>query len=519
MNRRLRASGATPRVPENPTFGYRLKVPLALMAVALVSGILVAATTYALVDRHVEANAEAETRRLASTLARALVQPMLRNDIWQAFQTMRAATPPQEGPSPGQVAQVVALDARGQVFASPSPRVHPLGLHLSALPDPLARAARAVFEQTPPAPARVSMRDTGMLVLAAPIVGDEDALLGVVLASHPRALTDAQRATVIRQLLVLGAGAMLVVALAGAAIGLRMTAPLARLRAVMQAAPHRGAGDGGAMRHELDDVCQRRDEVGELGRSFAAMLDQIDAQQELERHMLEAERMASIGQLTAGIAHEVNNPLGGMLAAIENRRLRGGLDDSTARTLALLERGLRQVHETVQALLNEARSERHPLTDADLRDLELLLRPEAEQVRCGLAWNVSPPLQDLPAVPVRQVMLNLTLNAIAAAGRGGDVRVWTRSNATTWEVWVGNSGPPLDATKLAALTQGSERSAGGRLGLGLWITARILHTSGGALRLDVPPSGLATVLVAAFVLPAEPSLAGLAASTEKPNQP
>ena len=62
-------------------FGYRLKVPIALMAVALVSGILVAATTYMLVDRHVEENAEAETRRLAGTLARALAQPVLRNDV------------------------------------------------------------------------------------------------------------------------------------------------------------------------------------------------------------------------------------------------------------------------------------------------------------------------------------------------------------------------------------------------------------------------------------------------------
>ena len=51
-------------------FGYRLKVPLALAVVALVSGIIVSATTYMLVDRHVEANAEAETRRLAGTLAR-----------------------------------------------------------------------------------------------------------------------------------------------------------------------------------------------------------------------------------------------------------------------------------------------------------------------------------------------------------------------------------------------------------------------------------------------------------------
>jgi two-component system NtrC family sensor kinase len=482
-------------------FGYRLKVPIALMAVALVSGILVAATTYMLVDRHVEENAEAETRRLAGTLARALAQPVLRNDVWQAFQTMRAAAQP-PGTSAAQRVDVVALDARGQVFATPSPRVHPLGQHLSALPEPLAGAARLVLESSTPAPARVEVPGSGVLVLASPIVGEEDTVLGVVLASHPRALTDAQRSAVIRQLLALGAMAMLVVALAGAAIGLRMTEPLGRLRAVMLASARRAGSEEQAARAELVEVCARRDEVGELGRSFAAMLDQIAAQQELERHMLEAERMASIGQLTAGIAHEVNNPLGGMLAAIENRRLRGGVDDATAHALALLERGLRQVHDTVQALLNEARSERHALTASDLHDLELLLRPEAEHMRCRLDWDARVPGLELPAVPVRQVLLNLTLNAIAAAGHRGRVKVWTTEEAGAWQAWVGNSGPKLDAARLAALTQGSERAGDGRLGLGLWITARILHTLGGHLRLAPPDDVLGTLLVAEFTTPA-----------------
>ena len=479
-------------------FGYRLKVPLALTCVALLSGILVALTTYALVDRHIEANAEAETRRLAGTLARALVQPVLRNDVWQAFQMVRAATQPGEGDA-SEAVQVVVLDAQGQVFASPSPRVYPVGQHLSALPEPLARAARRVLESAPPAPTRVEVTEGRSLVLAAPIVGDEDTLLGVVLAQHPRALTDAQRGAVVRQLVMLGAVAMAAVALAGGVMGLHLTAPLARLRAAMQAAPRRVAADPAATRDDLAEVCSRRDEVGELGRTFASMMGQIAAQQELERHMLEAERLASIGQLSAGLAHEVNNPLGGMLAAIENRRLRGHLDAATERTLALLERGLRQVHGTVQALLNEARSERHPLTPADLHDIKLLLRPEAEHVRCTLDWQVEMPRSaDLPAVPVRQVMLNLTLNAIAAAGPGGRVRVWTHEAADRWQVCVANSGAALDGARLAALTQGAERSAEGRLGLGLWITARILHSLGGRLRLDAAAPPLATVLVAEF---------------------
>lgn len=479
-----------------PGLSYRAKVPLALTAVALIAGVLVAATTYRLVDRHVERNAEAETRRLAATLARALAEPVLRNDVWQAFQLLRATAQAAETPSEATV-EVVVLDSRGLVFASPTPRQHPLGQPLSQLPEALRAVARRAFDAAPPQPVSMASSEGGSLVLAAPIVGDEDIVLGVVLARHPRALTESQRSAVIGQLVLLGAAAVLFVALAGAALGLRMVAPLARLRQAMQTAPRRETAS--EARRTLDAVSQRGDEVGELGRSFAAMLDQIAAQQELERHMLQAERMASIGQLTAGIAHEVNNPLGGMRAAIENRRLRGGLDEASERTLGLLERGLHQVHATVQALLNEARSERHALAEADLRDLELLLAPEAEHIRCRMHWDPRLPLsQDMPAVPVRQVLLNLTLNAIAAAGPQGEVRVWSREVDGAWEAWVGNSGAPLDETKLASLTQGNERGDDGRQGLGLWITARILHTLGGRLRLAIGDGRLTTVLVASF---------------------
>jgi len=483
----------------NFPFGYRAKVPLALTAVALLSGIVVAATTYALVDRHVEANAEAETRRLAATLARALAQPVLRNDVWQSFQMIRAATQVPDGAPADQTVQVVVLDAAGHVFASHTPRKHPLGEHLSQLPPLMADASRRVFESHPPVAVRAESELGDSAVLASPIVGDEDTLLGVVLASHPRALADSQRAAVVSRLLALGALAILVTALVGGAIGVRMVAPLARLRSAMQAAPRREAA--AETRATLAEVSLRQDEVGELGRSFTSMLDQIAVQQELERHMLEAERMASIGQLTAGIAHEVNNPLGGMLAAIENRRLRGGMDEATERTLGLLERGLRQVHATVQALLNEARSERHPLTEADLRDLELLLRPEAEHLRCRLQWAVQEPTgASLAAVPVRQVLLNLTLNAIAAAGRHGGVSVHSSQDARGWRVRVGNTGEALDEGRLMELTQGAARSAEGRLGLGLWITARVLHALDGSLRLVPSEPPLGTTLEAEFPL-------------------
>ncbi len=316
-----------------------------------------------------------------------------------------------------------------------------------------------------------------------------------------RAITRAQAREVAKRLAALGAGAIVLVAGIGWVGGRRMIRPLERLRAAMQAMP---AAD---VRPAVAEVSRLNDEVGDLGRAFLSMMDEIDAKRELEREMLQAERMASIGRLTAGIAHEVNNPLGGMLHAIENRRLRGGVDDATGRTLALLERGLRQIHSTVNALLNEARREVHELRDDDLHDLYLLVHPEALSAACALDWRLqAPPGRALPSVPVRQALLNLTLNAIAAAGSGGRVQVLAEQADAAWCVRVANTGAALDARRLAQLLEAQPRSDGGRTGLGLWITARVLHTVGGRLELAAaPPAGFATELVAVFPLPASPS--------------
>lgn len=481
---------------------YRTLVPLALTGVALLAGVAVALTTFFLIDRHVEANAEAETRRLAGTLARALAQPVLRNDVWQSYQLVRAATEAAPRERDDDAVEVVVVDAREQVFVSPTPRQYPIGAHLSTLPASMIAATRTVLASQPPNTARVADAGGASLVLAAPIVGDEDVLLGVVLATHPAGISRAQRATVVRQLALLGVITVAVVALVGGWLGLRLTAPLGRLREVMQNTPRRATVREQLQSPDLPAMGERQDEVGELARTFTSMLRQIAANQELERHIQEAERLTSIGQISASIAHEVNNPLGGMLGVIQNRRLRGGVDDATERTLGLLERGLHQIHETVQALLNEARREQRNLQAEDLHDLELLLRPEAEHLQCRLLWRVTPPAeQELPAVAVRQVLLNLTLNALAAAGKRGEVDVWSESTATDWRVCVANTGPALDLARLDALTQGSERSADGRLGLGLWITARVLHTLGGRLDLRVPrPPEPPTVLMATFPL-------------------
>jgi signal transduction histidine kinase len=476
-------------------WSYRLKVPLALSAVALAAGVAIATMTYLLVFEYVEANATAQMQRLARTLARSLVQPVLSNDVWQAYNTVRASSLSRPS-DPVSAIQVLVVDAQGAVFAALDPQAFPVGTNASLLTPSLAAAARWISDGRAGVTSYRSEDDEAkMVVVAERLIGEEQSLLGGIIVQQEQGIPRAQARAVAERLTLLGSLVIACIAAVGWIVGRRMTGPLEKLRRSMQAAPSED------VRPAVAEVSRLNDEVGDLGTAFLGMMAELDAKRQLERDMLNAERMASIGRLTAGIAHEVNNPLGGMLNAIDNRRIRGGVDGATERTLGLLERGLQQIHSTVNALLNEARRELHELREDDLHDLFLLVHPEAVSAQCALEWELAVPTAGtLPSVSVRQVILNLTLNALSASGSGGRVRVESVEQPGRWSMKVSNSGSALGAEALTHLLQGHTTGDDRRTGLGLWITARILHTLGGSIELldrGTDPV-FATTLVATF---------------------
>jgi signal transduction histidine kinase len=200
--------------------------------------------------------------------------------------------------------------------------------------------------------------------------------------------------------------------------------------------------------------------------------------------MVHSERLAAVGRFAAGIAHEMNNPIGGMLNAIGTHKRHRDDPVVTQKTLDLLERGLLQVRRTLQALLVEARPRDEPLTPQDLDDVRALVLGEAGRKGLDLDWACEVPDRlPLPASQVRQVLLNVVLNALQASPAGGALQVICRAKTDALAMSVRDQGPGIPPSQRARLFE--PFSSGGQgSGLGLWVSYQVVRQLGGRIELS-----------------------------------
>ena len=229
---------------------------------------------------------------------------------------------------------------------------------------------------------------------------------------------------------------------------------------------------------------------------FNAMARALNEREELASHLADQEKYAVLGKLASGMAHEVNNPLGGLFNAVDTLRRHGNDEEVREATLNLLERGLTHIRNVVRSRLVTYRraAADNSLRALDVDDLRLLIEPEASRKRLQISW-----INDLHGVSavtvesVRQVTLNLLINACAATPVGGIV--YLRAQATDSEVTidVGNQGPGLPDEIASYLVGRSDEAPSARYGLGLWIVRRLIADEEGEIRL-CQETGLSTLI-------------------------
>jgi two-component system NtrC family sensor kinase len=173
-----------------------------------------------------------------------------------------------------------------------------------------------------------------------------------------------------------------------------------------------------------------RHELGELGRAFNAMTARLS---EAQRQLTQADKLASVGRLAAGVAHEINNPLTGVLSYASFLVERAPADSELRADLEVIVRETKRCREIVRGLLDFARQtppRRQPtdLNDVARRAVAVVLN-QLQLGRVALTLDLA---DDLPPVnadanQMQQVLVNLLLNAADAIGeRGGSIRLASR---------------------------------------------------------------------------------------------
>jgi signal transduction histidine kinase len=225
----------------------------------------------------------------------------------------------------------------------------------------------------------------------------------------------------------------------------------------------------------------------------------LAVKERMESDLLRAERMAAVGQLSAGLAHEIRNPLASIKGSADILADGFPADHPKARFMRILQDEASRLNDVLSRFLDFARPREHAQDVFDLgqelKQLQDLLaaRPAAPVVRVNVAAGAWPVRGDLGQV--RQLLLNVGLNAVQAAGPGGTVDLALARERDQLVVSVVDTGPGFSAEAAANLGTPFFSTRAGGTGLGLATSLRIARDHGGDLVVDTTWSEGARVLV------------------------
>ena len=235
-----------------------------------------------------------------------------------------------------------------------------------------------------------------------------------------------------------------------------------------------------------------RDSDGAIAGTILVIED-ISSRVQLEEQLQISEKMASLGLLAAGVAHEVNTPLTGISSYTQMLLQGADADDPTTKVLEKIERQTFRAAKIVNGLLNLARPAQ---VDSGPVDVNARHQRRAVAARAPVAHRQHPGAQGARRrrrrssqgieYKLQQVFLNLFLNARDAMPKGGWLTIVTRAGATRRSIEVADTGSGIPADQLSRIYDPffTTKDIGKGTGLGLSITYGIVQEHGGTITCD-----------------------------------
>jgi len=281
----------------------------------------------------------------------------------------------------------------------------------------------------------------------------------------------------------------------------RMIQPLEKLS--------RAAQEVGKGEFNIQVKTTSRDEIGNLSASFNKMAfelrDREKALQDAQAALVQSEKMSAFGQLSAGIAHEVKNPLAGILGYAQLSLKKVEKDTPVFSNLKTIEKETKRCNSIIGNLMKFARQEQTEFSPTQINQVvEDAIGIVAHQLGVNQIRIEKDLAQGLPDVmgnanQLQQVLMNIMINAQQAMdGQPGSVQAATSlSEENTLEIRISDTGPGLPAEIQERIFEPffTTKPAGKGTGLGLSVTYGIIKDHEGDIRVESTPGEGATFII------------------------
>ena len=285
------------------------------------------------------------------------------------------------------------------------------------------------------------------------------------------------------------------------------------LRAISRGASRIANGD---TNYRLSRVTRWEDEFFDLTTNFNRMADRfIESENDLaakvedrSRQLVRSERLASVGCLAAGVAHEINNPLSAITIAAQSvqYRLSDVLDpkhedtDVVMERLSMIQEESKRCGEITRRLLDFSRNEKQEKVPNDLTriigEVLAMVRPMTKYHDRKIVFEqIDPLIIDINASQIKQVVLNLVTNGLQAASNNGEVEIRIDEQTDWVVIQIADNGEGMTSENLEQLFEPfySTKETGEGTGLGLSITNRIVEEHNGTIEPFSAGSGRGSV--------------------------
>jgi len=253
-----------------------------------------------------------------------------------------------------------------------------------------------------------------------------------------------------------------------------------------------------------DIAVKNNDEIGELTESFNILGRHLyDAQERLkraakiERQMMETEKLAALGQLSAGIAHEINNPIGGIKLCFNNLTTIDMDEETRQQHIEAVQSGLNRIQAIVKQLLEFSRNTPlniRPVTvDSIIEDVLKI----SEYTICNKGIRIkkefSPEIPTLRVDPnkMEQVLLNIIINALQAMDEGGTLTIMTSLEREICNISISDTGRGIPEDIMSRIFDPffTTKEVGEGTGLGLTVSKAIVEQHGGSIEVETSEGG------------------------------